>query len=426
VIRSEMLPDPIERIVLDDRICGVPPGTAGLDSSEIHRKAWHPTKGQMPLPVLTLDEAAFITNRDIMMNYVRTNGIDIAPHAKTPLSPDLARNLLDAGAWATTVADVRQACVMARAGLGRLILASETGGNNGARRLAEFASAFPDTSIYVFADSVAGVTALSETWGARRLPPLAVLVDVGSGRSGTRTSAEAVAIADAILSSGGRLQLAGVGSYEGNAIQTDPAETERVMEELITRIAGAFAYVRRQVGDRSDLILTAGGSLFFELMVSFLAPLVRQDGNARLVLRSGAIFFYDHGICHRFLGSRVRGDMPFKPALRLWADVLSRPEPGLAICGLGMRDVSFDQGFPAVIQLHRDGVPLPQVAPLPGVTKLNDQHCFLAVPESCDIAVGDVVELGVTHACTSIDRHRVIYGLDSHGYVRHAFPTYFG
>ena len=89
-----MLPDPIERIVLDDRICGVPPGTAGLDSSEIHRKAWHPTKGQMPLPVLTLDEAAFITNRDIMMNYVRTNGIDIAPHAKTPLSPDLARNLL--------------------------------------------------------------------------------------------------------------------------------------------------------------------------------------------------------------------------------------------------------------------------------------------------------------------------------------------
>ncbi len=421
-----MLPYPIERLILDDRIRGVPPGTAGLDSGEIHRKAWHPAKGQMALPVLTLDEPAFITNRDIVMDYVRANGIDIAPHAKTPLSPDLARNLIDAGAWATTVADIRQACVMARAGLGRLILASETCGDNGARRLAEFVSAFPDTSIYVFADSIAGVRALVETWEARRLPPLAVLVDVGSGRSGTRTSAEAESVADAILSSGGRLQLAGVGSYEGNAIQADPAETERAMEELITRIVGAFAYVRRQVGDRSDLILTAGGSLFFELIVSSLAPLVRHDGNARLVLRSGAIFFYDHGICHRFLGSRVRGDMPFNPALRLWADVLSRPEPGLAICGLGMRDVSFDQGFPAVIQLHRDGVPLSQVAPLPGVTKLNDQHCFLAVPESCDIVVGDVVEFGVTHACTSIDRHRVMYGLDSQGYVRHAFPTYFG
>lgn len=422
-----LLPDPRERILLDDSIRGVPPGTAGLDSGEVHRQGWHPAKGRMTLPVLTLDEAAFIANRDRMMDYVRASGVEIAPHAKTPVSPDLARNLLEAGAWATTVADVRQACVMARAGLPRLILANEAGGNSGARALAGFAAAYPHTALHVFADSISGVAALSDAWrAAGDLQPLPVLVDVGSGRSGTRTLGEAQAVASAIQASGGLLRLAGVGSYEGNAIQVDPADTMRAMDELAARIAGTFAQVRKLADPGSELILTAGGSLFFEHIVSALAPLVREDGKARLVLRSGAIFFYDHGICHRFLGTHGLGGVPFVPALRLWAEVLSRPEPELAICGLGMRDASFDQGFPEVLRLHRGGEPLPQTFTLPTAAKLNDQHCFLATPEGCDIAVGDVVEFGVTHACTSIDRHRVIYGVDGGGYVRHAFPTYFG
>jgi D-serine dehydratase len=198
------------------------------------------------------------------------------------------------------------------------------------------------------------------------------------------------------------------------------------MEELVARIAGTFALVRKLAGSGPELVLTAGGSLFFETIVSALAPLVRKDGKSRLVLRSGAIFFYDHGICMRFLGARGLDGVPFIPALRLWAEVLSCPEPGLAICGLGMRDVSFDQGFPEVLGLHRGGMPLPQGSPLPTATKLNDQHCFLSTPAGCDIGVGDVVEFGITHACTSIDRHRVIYGLDGSGHVAHAFVTHFG
>ncbi len=133
-----------ENFLLDDRIRGVPPGSSGLDSSLVASQRWHPAEGRMSLPLLTLDESAFATNRDLFLRYAREQGVAIAPHAKTPMAPDLARSLVEAGAWGTTVADIRQATVMLKAGLTRLILANEVGGarrrepaGDAGRRLAE-------------------------------------------------------------------------------------------------------------------------------------------------------------------------------------------------------------------------------------------------------------------------------------------------
>lgn len=224
---TALLPAPREFLMLDDQMRGVPPGIAGLDSRMVGKARWRPVDGSMSLPVLTLDETAFLANRDLMMAYVRSHGIDIAPHAKTPMSPDLARNLIEAGAWATTVADIRQATVMVRAGLTRLILANETGGEGGAGRLAAFMKAYPQTELYVFADSVAFITALAEAWRAvPGLAPLHILVEAGSGRAGTRSLAEAEAVAAAVMESAGVLRLAGVGAYEGNSIQADQPATD--------------------------------------------------------------------------------------------------------------------------------------------------------------------------------------------------------
>ncbi|TIT02776.1 MAG: amino acid deaminase, partial [Mesorhizobium sp.] len=149
---------------------------------------WHPADGRMSLPVLTLDEEAFIANRDLFLRYAREQGAMIAPHAKTPMAPDLARSLVEAGAWGTTVADIRQAAVMLRAGLTRQIIANEVGGSGGANRLAALAGAWPSAELFVFADSVAAVNALAGAWRANAtLPPLRVLVELGAGRAGART-----------------------------------------------------------------------------------------------------------------------------------------------------------------------------------------------------------------------------------------------
>ncbi|CAH2400025.1 alanine racemase [Mesorhizobium ventifaucium] len=426
-----------ENFLLDDRIRGVPPGTFGLDSSLVAFQRWHPADGRMSLPVLTLDEEAFIANRDLFLRYAREQGAMVAPHAKTPMAPDLARSLVEAGAWGTTVADIRQAAVMLRAGLTRLIIANEVGGSGGANRLAALAGAWPSVELFVFADSIAAVNALAEAWRANAmLPPLRVLVELGAGRAGARTTGEAEAIADAVDAAGGRLLIAGVANYEGAAAQPDPGRTEEVISALLAMTADMFLRLRARVGGDVPLIVTAGGSVFFDKVVAALSPAVSRDGNVTLVLRSGAIFFHDHGIYDRSLsaldarngfvvgGVSVSARHSFRPALRLWAEVLSRPEPGLAICGMGMRDVSFDQGFPMVLAVFRTGKPLPEARA--DVFKLNDQHAFLTIAPGDDIAVGDIIEFGISHPCTCLDRYRVIFGVDAAGHVRHAFPTYFG
>lgn len=428
-----------EHILLDDRIRGVPPGTSGLDSSAVASARWHPADGRMALPTLTLDEAAFAANRDLLLRYVREQGAVIAPHAKTPMAPDIARSLVAAGAWGTTVADIRQATVMVRAGLQRLIIANEVGGLGGANRLAALVAAWPDVELYIFVDSVGAVDALAQAWrGNADLPPLRVLVEIGAGRAGARTTTKAEAIADAIMASGGRLLIAGVATYEGAAAQPDTRRTDEAISALFAMTSDMLLRLRARVGSAAPLIVTAGGSAFFDKVVAALSPTVTKDGNTTLVLRSGAIFFHDHGVYDRSLraldarggftigGIESSAHQLFQPALRLWAEVLSRPEPELVICGMGMRDVSFDQGFPTLLTVFRNGKPLP-VAPARGdVIKLNDQHAFLAVEPTDSIEVGDVIEFGISHPCTCIDRYRVIFGVDTAGYVRHAFPTFFG
>ena len=155
------------------------------------------------------------------------------------------------------------------------------------------------------------------------------------------------------------------------------------------------------------------------------------------ILRSGAIFFHDHGVYERGLagldareGFRFGGTVhsagrAFRPALRVWAEVLSLPEPGLAICGMGLRDAAIDQGLPRPLALYRDGG---KAAGLAGaeVLRLNDQHAFLAVPAGVGIALGDVVEFGISHPCTCLDRHAILYGLDPDHRVAAAYLTSFG
>jgi D-serine dehydratase len=355
------------------------------------------------------------------------------------MSTTISAALLAAGAWGTTVADIRQAAVLLKAGQRRLILANEIGGAAAARRLAALLSGYPDAEVHVFVDSVSLPEALRTAWQARSdLPPLGLMVELGAGRAGARSIEAAEEILAAILSAEGpTLKLSGIAAYEGAAATADAAETLHRIDMLMQMTAGFLARVRSRIGSERPLILTAGGSVFFDRVVAGLSEAVGGDPGCRLVLRSGAIFFHDHGIYERGLagldardGFRIAGEKRsasegFKPALRVWAEVLSRPEPGLAICGMGLRDVANDQGLPRPLALYRGGSRLAGLAGA-DVLRLNDQHAFVAVPAGSDVAVGDVVEFGISHPCTCLDRHAILYGLDPNHRVVTVYLTSFG
>ena len=106
--------------------------------------------------------------------------------------------------------------------------------------------------------------------------------------------------------------------------------------------------------------------------------------------------------------TRITDAAPFRPALHAWAQVVSRPEPDLALLTMGKRDAPYDEGLPMPHAIRTaDGT----VTPLSGtVSKLADQHTFLVTGDGP--AVGDWVRFGLSHPCTTFDKWRLIPVVD--------------
>jgi D-serine dehydratase len=60
--------------------------------------------GHLPLPLAVLRQSALTHNLAWMQAFARERGLDLAPHGKTTMSPQLFRRQLDAGAWGITFA----------------------------------------------------------------------------------------------------------------------------------------------------------------------------------------------------------------------------------------------------------------------------------------------------------------------------------
>ena len=423
--------------LLDDRHRGFPPGLDAMASTDLASKNWAPAGGTMNLPCLSMDLGVFGQNRDAVFEICRHSGVSIAPHNKTPMAPALALDLMNRGAWGISVADLRQAAVMLRHGIPRILIANEVGGTGAAHRLAALARAYPKGQLYLFVDSPHFVDALAGLWAeAADLTSLHLLIEVGCGRGGVRSQAQAADIIAALGRAKRGLVLAGVAAYEGTANRPEMIQTESLLDDLFARCSDVLRAVREHRGTQAPLILTAGGSSLFDHVIVRGKPLVANDRNCTLVLRSGACFFSEHGPIRERLLAVAKRDLlesrcssiieaSFRPALRLWAEVLSVQPPELAICGLGLRDVSHDQGLPVPLVLWRGGKILHQLSPTASVSKLNDQHAFVQHPP-CEVEPGDVIEFGVRHPCTTIDKHSVIYALNEKGLVIDAYETFFG
>jgi D-serine dehydratase len=400
--------------------------------------------GAFTMPVLVLRESALRHNIAAMAGYCAAAGVLLAPHGKTPMAPQLMARQLTAGAWAITAATIGQVQICRSFGVPRILLANELTDRAGIAWLAAEMAADASFDCYVYADSLEGVRLLDETFGAgpagRRLP---VLVELGfpGGRTGCRTLRQAVAVAEAV-SATASLRLAGAAGYEGGiGPSRDPATLDAV---------AAFCRDLRRLGDLLDeladgspggprgLILSAGGSAYFDVVVAELTA-GGAGGRHRVVLRSGAYVAHDHGMYAGLApggvdgaaaeGSQQDGQaLPappaLTPALELWAQVLSRPEPDLALLCAGRRDVPFDHGLPVPLRVHRtDG---PPAAPKGmKVTGLDDQHAYLSLPANAELAPGDLVCLGISHPCTAFDKWRVIPVVDDDYRVVDAVHTFF-
>src|SRR3546814_10758437 len=98
------------------------------------------------------------------------------------------------------------------------------------------------------------------------------------------------------------------------------------------------------------------------------------------------------------------------PALEVWARVQSRPEPGLALLTMGKRDCSYDVE-PPVPELWYSPTRHDRPRPMPDggrITRLNDQHAYLVLPEESPVEVGEPVACGISPPCTTFDKWQLL------------------
>ncbi|QKV92834.1 amino acid deaminase [Streptomyces sp. NA02950] len=415
---------------VDHRFKGLPPTAEGRTLGELAAERRSLFTGGFTTPVLALSAEALEHNLMEMERYSATHHLAFAPHGKTSMAPQLFERQLVHGAWGITAAVPSHVRMYRAFGIQRIFLANEVVDAAALHWLAAELDADPGFRFIAYVDSTRGVelmdAALREA-GARR--PVDVVVELGAGegaRTGVRTEAECAVVADAVAATS-TLRLVGVAGYEGEVPKPD-AERVRTWLRRLTALAAGFDAAGRfaGLGETDEIVVSAGGSAWFDVVAEVFAELPELSRPVLKLLRSGAYVSHDDGHYRkRTPFNRIPEEGELHPAFRLWAQVVSRPEPGQAFLNAGKRDAAYDLDLPEpqVVRSARDGATRPATGLT--VTGLSDQHAWVAVADDTELEVGDWVGLGLSHPCTSFDKWQLIPLAEADGTVTDYIRTFF-
>jgi len=397
---------------LSPRDKGIPERAFGMTVTEF--LATRPRLAEFWTPLVALDQSAIDNNVDVMARWCSSRGLQLMPHGKTTMAPQLWQRQLDAGSTGITLATMGQVRTARSFGLDSIMLANAVVDGRSLRYLAgELAD--PQFRFVCWADSVATIAAMEHELRGVDLPrPVDVCVELGAagGRTGARSVAEALEVARRAAASD-VLRLAGVGGYEGSLGHDRSEETLA----NVRRYLWQQLELHRALGglyDDGDIFVTAGGSAYFDVVAEVYGDAIAADPHTLWTLRSGAYITHDDGFYRRIspldegrpagqAGPHGAGAGRLLPAMRGIARVVSHPEPGLSLLDGGKRDFPFDEGLP----IPRRQAPDLQGpwTPLAGssIPAMNDQHSYL-VHSGRDLGLGSVVSLGLSHPCTTFDK----------------------
>jgi len=416
------------------------PGTKGLPITEPLRQGalgvqgWNVLRADTSFPVAVLKTSALQHNLAWMRDFCARHGALLAPHGKTTMCPQLFGAQLANGAWGMTLASAAQVQVAHRFGVRRVLLANQLVARADIHSMLHLLHDDPDFELYALADSVAGVERLSQAAsGLARPLPLLVEMGIPGKRAGCRSIDDAMAVARAIFDAPG-LALAGIEGYEGLLVSHDRAADVVAVAAFVAQLV---ALARRADAEGlfgcAEVLLSAGGSAYFDLVARGLGGVDGLSRPVKAILRSGCYLTSDHGSYHRLLAeldAREQRPGGLRPALEVWSMVQSRPEPTLAILSMGKRDASYDIDLPIPLAAQRPGASGPVALPDGcSIVKMNDQHAYLQLPAGHPVcgalAVGDLVGCGISHPCTTFDKWPLLLAVDDDYHVRYGVNTFF-
>jgi D-serine dehydratase len=421
---------------IDHSFKGFPHTSPPLRRSQIAAQNWRVLDGDLPLPLAVVKQQPLQHNLTWMQRFASERGLDMAPHGKTTMSPQLLKRQLDEGAWGLTFATVAQMRAGITAGARRLMIANQVITAVDLAGIQAMQREVDGLRVVFLVDSLAQL-ALIEAWylahqdDAALVRPFEVLLEIGvnGARTGCRTEADALALAARIHASPA-CRLVGIECYEGQGATGQSEPDAAYAASLMQRVCDiALACDQQGFFDTEEVLVTAGGSAIFDLITSWLKPKLSRP--VRGLLRSGCYVTHDHGFYKRMVSavnSRLHCTDGLQAAMEVWAAVQSCPEPGLAILAVGKRDISYDLDLPVPLAFCKPASVGVTDAPADWkISALNDQHAYLrgSGAEHAALQVGDLVALGISHPCTTFDKWRWMPVVDENYRVCDALVTCF-
>ncbi len=375
---------------------------------------WNILREDVSLPVAVLREERIDHNLKWMQQFIASYNLKLAPHGKTTMSPELFKKQLDHGAWGITLATAPQVNAAYNHGVRRVLMANQLVGRAN-MAIIERLQRDPSFEFYCIVDSVENLNQLGEFFSQAK-QSIKVLIELGvdGGRTGIRRDVDLANVLAAIAVWSGTVVLAGLEVYEG--VLKEELPIRDFLQRAVRVLQGLN---NNHYLTTPRVILSGAGSAWFDLVAEEWA----QADIGRpldIILRPGCYLTHDVGI-YKSSETRISISNPIArsmqttllPALQIWAYVLSLPEPGLAIMGLGKRDAAFDAGLPVPNKHYRPG----QVAPVQvsnewQLSAMMDQHAFMRVPVDADIQVGDMIAFDISHPCLTFDKWRQLLIVD--------------
>ena len=418
-------------VMLDRRYKGFPIAASPCAIEDIGKKKWNILKGDLSFPIAILRDTALQHNLDWMRAFAKERGVEIAPHGKTSMSPELYRRQMASGAWGISFATVFQLQAGLEAGIDRAIIANQVICDADLDGLSHILNTHDKLKVWFLVDSIAQVERI-EAWQQSRNSNTVFdcLLEIGIAdmRTGCRTTDEAIAVAGRVRASH-VLRLGGIECYEGSVAQCRTEHDRPAVNQLMKRVDdAAIACDRLGYFEGDAILMTAGGSALFDLVTDGLRLSLSKP--VIPILRSGCYITHDHGSYMRLMveiQSRTGKKEGLLPAIEVWAMVQSVPEPGLAILSCGKRDISHDLELPIALSHYSTGMSLPdEIRQDWQLTALNDQHAYLRFPRQGTLPrVGDLIGLGISHPCTTFDKWHWLPVIDENYTVSSAVTTRF-
>jgi D-serine dehydratase len=405
--------------------------TPGCTFADVGALGWNILNEDVSLPVAVLRQSRIEHNLIWMRQFIERYGVELAPHGKTTMSPELFQMQLEHGAWGITLATASQVQAAAAHGIPRIIMANQLVGKGNMAIVARLQRADPDLYFCCLVDSAANVDALGQYFSDHQ-QTLKILLEYGAagGRTGIRDLTQEQTALDAIARWPQSLSLVGVELYEGVL-----SEEQAIRDLLQHVLARTQALALQNKFKEPRVILSGAGSAWFDVVAEeFGNKNLATNQTLQVILRPGCYLTHDVGV-YLNAEKRIQASNPVArdmgrsllPALQLWAYVQAVPEPNRAIIALGKRDAAFDAGLPITSLHYRPGASqTPQTAPSDWkITAMMDQHAFMSIPTDADLKVGDMLAFDISHPCLTFDKWRQVLLVDEAYRVTGAVQTLF-